>query len=174
MIMNQKVLVGSLFLVIILLAGQVWATTYTSVADGDWSNGATWDIGSVPGVGDNVVIDGEDVTIDQDVNLGTGSFTITSGSATTNTSCTEFKAGSMSLGGGTVDFTASNPALKIRDSISITGATVSFGNNSIKRVASYTDWVSHGVKGSLTISSGVFNLDGTLEIHYEDKYSRQR
>ncbi len=49
----------------LLLAGNVFAATVTSVGSGNWSNGSTWDSGSVPTASDDVVIAaGHIVTLD--------------------------------------------------------------------------------------------------------------
>jgi hypothetical protein len=40
-----------------------------AVATGNWSNTATWNGGTLPGVGDDVHANGFTVTIDQDINV---------------------------------------------------------------------------------------------------------
>src|SRR5690606_124304 len=50
------------------LEPRVLLSAITSAADGDWSNPGTWVGGTVPGVGDSVLIaSGHDVTLDQNV-----------------------------------------------------------------------------------------------------------
>lgn len=75
---------------LLLSAGLIIAqTTFTSVADGDWDIGATWDQVAVPGATDNVVIAsghtvyrtanttvGGDLTIEADGNLDLSGYTL--------------------------------------------------------------------------------------------------
>ncbi len=56
----------------IIYADFIHATVFTSIADGDWDEIATWDQGSLPGPLDTVIIEGHSVTI----NIGTGNVTV--------------------------------------------------------------------------------------------------
>lgn len=56
------------------------AATRTSIASGDWQVPATWDSGTVPGAGDNVVIaSGTTIATPTDNNIGGGIITVQSG-----------------------------------------------------------------------------------------------
>ncbi|MCF6341334.1 MAG: G8 domain-containing protein [Bacteroidales bacterium] len=56
-----------LLLMLFALSSFLNATTFTSAGSGDWSDGTTWDQGSVPGSNDDVVIlPGHTIALDQD------------------------------------------------------------------------------------------------------------
>ena len=102
-------------LLLLVSAVMVNAATITSAGSGNWSNGATWVGGILPGLADDVVIaSGHNVTLDANqtvlsTNIGTGGTltvaanTLTIKSTTVNVNTSVFTiAGTLTMSGGQI------------------------------------------------------------------------
>ena len=140
----------------------------TSAATGNFSAGATWTGGVVPGVGDEarastdhtVTID-VDTTCDEVSNAGTGLFVLADGVTLT----ANVTSKSTTTNRNVVQFTAASPAVGfiVGD---ITGATVSGTTGAVNNASSGTLTITGNVTGgSATNAFGCFNASsGTLTI----------
>lgn len=104
--------------VLVLAAGNLLATTYTTSQAGNWSSAATWGGAGVPGISDSVTIT-RPVTVDVNTTVGTsgaaGTIDVIVDALSTNT-------GSLTIGSGVTfvvrgDIQLRKSALTIRDSV---------------------------------------------------------
>lgn len=155
----------------------------TSVAAGNWSSGATWSGGIVPGQCDSVVIN-HTVTANvsatvSDLTINTGGNLIANNAITVNSTFNINGTGtythantstaSSTIFNGTESFsTTSNLVMNAWHSSTTplaTGVTGNFGNITFNAGAYVSTWHQYGmfaphrIKGNITISSGRVNLD---------------
>lgn len=113
---------GRLFAIAVLLLTPAIAdaAAYSSAADGNWSDDATWSGSGVPGNGDTVTIGaGHDITVDVNTTIGdspataadvitvttTGTITVATGVTFTIKGCVTMEDGNFTMGAGsTVEF----------------------------------------------------------------------
>ncbi len=143
------------------------ASTFTSKQTGNWTDGSTWDLGSVPNPanGDSVVIaTGHTVTLTAATTVG-GSLTINSG-GTLSTSASNFDltlAGDFTNNGGTFNAGSSNIAFTAISNQSIAGFTTT-GTVSMIKTGGAATFAGNVIGGGLTIngSGGTLNLGSGL------------
>lgn len=160
-----------------------------AVANGNWSNTATWDGGTLPTSADEVYADGKTVTVDQDITVlilrnGTRSGGINGGAFTVSTSrtltATNGFLGESATGGGMLQITAgvgTTVALIGNISAGALGngfAAVTWsGAGTVNVTGSVTGANSIYGHGIVISGTGTINITGNIAAHNGNTYGTQ-
>ena len=123
---------------------------------GSWSTGSNWSTGSVPGAGDDVTIDKDNVTVTLDVTTTINSLTIgddVSGAR---------KSGITLLFSGTNSLTVNGTIVVNRPQTNSTTNTITVGAGTLSAASITINGASNTRVGSVTVSTGTINVTGDI------------
>jgi hypothetical protein len=139
-----------------------------AVANGNWSNTATWDGGTLPTSSDDVFANGFTVTIN-------GTFTVLTIRTTSNAASPTILAGGgfTFANGGDLTCTASNGIIN-RDASSVYALTFDLpsGQSATLRASVNTIGATGGARSILIQNTGIFNMVGNYDLNTSALVSR--
>lgn len=138
-----------------------YATNFTAVADGDWNSPATWGAFSVPGSGDDVIIDGHIIHL-TNADVIVNNLTITN-SSNTGESRLEVKGDHTLDILGDFTVTAVNEAKDVKLMIYETAIVTVIGNMLMERSS---DNMQSNILQLLMYDSGKLLIDGSFDYIY--------
>ena len=147
----------------ILLSGKIYADTYHAKANGYWNSSSTWDKGSVPGAGDDVVIDGYYVKVKSDEECQ--SIILKLDTRSDQTYLKIYDGYTLNVSGNVEVKTVSNYSENIN--LSVYGTLTIGGNLNFERASNNTT----DDQLRLYISGGTLNLTGNFSYDYKSSSS---
>ncbi len=149
--LNRLIAFAAILLSVSLLPNRLNATTKTSIATGNWSNGTIWSPAGVPAAGDDVVIhSGNTVTVDSIY------------------SCNNLNVGDATAANATLTVTAAN-SLTINGDVRLNAGNkgntfiLDAGAGTLNIAGTFSTWATAGTN-SLRVAAGTLNVMPALTI----------
>ena len=152
--------------VLILIQSSLFAITYTTVSNGDWTNSSTWDANGAPGnywgASDQVIIN-HNVNLNQNVGYA-GSIQITAGNSLTGLSnnIALYNGASITSAG---DLSVNNLTLNSTSNGSITGELIVNNNLVVGSGSTLTCTNTVEVRNNFTNNGGIVVFNDVTEIN---------
>ncbi len=153
-----------------IYSGEILATTYTSIANRNWTDPLAWSPNGVPGASDEVIIDGYTITIDDsDGDITINKITITNNSGSGNSYLLVYDSRTLTVTTN-IFLTSENQTRIVRLEVSNNTIVNVGGNITLERTADND--VGNGLELSVK-DSGRLNVSGDVTYDYKNSKSTE-